>query len=60
MAITVDCGENKHGLCTGRGRTAYLFPQESRSLDEPQFICGCWCHHGGPGIPCKMCAKDDD
>lgn len=53
MPITVDCGEGKHDLCIGTGHTAYLFPQESRKLDEPPFYCGCRCHHDGTGTPCK-------
>lgn len=55
MAVTVDCGEGKHALCTGRGRIAYLFPQESRGRDEPPFYCGCACHHDGDGVPCVVC-----
>lgn len=56
MPITVDCGENKHDLCTGRGRTAYLIPQESRALDEEPFNCGCTCHHApDPKVPCREC-----
>lgn len=56
MSVTVDCGEGKHDLCTGTGRTAYLIPQESRGFDEPPFNCGCPCHHdGGLGVPCKEC-----
>lgn len=55
MAITVDCGEGKHKLCSGRGHTAYLFPQESIPLDKPAFHCGCWCHHDGTGVPCQFC-----
>lgn len=53
MAITFDCGEGKHDLCTGRGRAAYMFPQESRYLHEPPFNCGCPCHHDGRGVPCR-------
>lgn len=62
MAVTVDCGEGKHALCTGSGRTAYLFPQESRSHDEPPFDCGCRCHHDGRegSVPCAACAREDD
>lgn len=52
MPITVDCGEGKHDLCTGTGRTAYLISQESRGYDEPPFYCGCHCHHDGSGTPC--------
>jgi hypothetical protein len=55
MAITVACGEGKHGLCSGSGRTAYLIPQESRGFDEPPFACGCICHHDGTGVPCREC-----
>ena len=54
MARTVDCGEGRHGQCTGTGRTAYLVPQESRDLDEPAFHCGCRCHHDGQGVPCAL------
>lgn len=54
MAKTVDCGEGKHDLCTGRGHTAYLFPQESRDHDEPPFYCGCKCHHVSDAkVPCQ-------
>jgi len=57
VSVTVDCGEGKHALCTGRGHTSYLFPQESRELSEPPFDCGCRCHHGGgAGVPCRACA----
>ena len=58
MSITVDCGEGKHDLCVGKGRTAYLFPQESRGTDEPPFACGCRCHHDGTGVPCGACGRD--
>lgn len=57
MSVTVDCGEGKHSLCSGQGRTAHLFPQESRSHDEPAFFCGCRCHHDGSGLPCRECAR---
>lgn len=53
MSVTVDCGEGKHDLCSGRGRTAYLFPQESPEPDEPSFYCGCPCHHNETSsVPC--------
>lgn len=56
MSVTVDCGENKHDLCTGTGRTAYLIPQDSRSLDEPEFNCGCTCHHKPDAkVLCREC-----
>ena len=55
MSITVDCGEGKHTVCRGKGRTAYMFPQEDRDYDEPEFNCGCRCHHGGEGVPCQEC-----
>lgn len=55
MSVTVDCGEGKHDLCVGYGHTAYLFPQDSRDLDEPPFNCGCVCHHDGRGTPCPEC-----
>lgn len=55
MAVTVDCGEGKHQLCVGRGRTAYLFPQESKDAGEEPFYCGCGCHHDGTEgcVPCS-------
>lgn len=58
MATTVDCGEGRHQVCTGRGYTAYLIPQDSRRLDEAPFYCGCQCHHrglatGGRGVRCS-------
>jgi hypothetical protein len=56
MSVTVDCGEGKHDLCAGTGRTAYLFPQESRDLGQKPFACGCPCHHEGRGVPCPECA----
>jgi hypothetical protein len=60
MSVTVDCGEGKHTLCGGTGRIAYLFPQESRGYDEPPFACGCECHHGGQGVPCRECNALDE
>lgn len=55
MSKTVDCGEGRHELCNGTGRTAFMFPQEDRHYDEPPFNCGCPCHHGGSGVPCPEC-----
>lgn len=55
MSLTVDCGEGRHNACTGHGRTAYMFPQESRGRDEPPFARGCVCHHDGRGVPCQEC-----
>ena len=52
MSTTVDCGEGRHRQCVGIGHVAYLFPQDSRSPDEPPFFCGCRCHHTGIGTPC--------
>lgn len=60
MSKTVDCGEGRHDLCVGYAHTAYLFPQESRPLDEAPFACACRCHHDGRGVPCTACKKDDD
>lgn len=55
MGVTVDCGEGKHTICSGRGHTAYLFPQESVPWGEPAFYCGCGCHHDGREgcVPCS-------
>lgn len=65
MSITIDCGEGKHDLCIGTGRSAYMFPQEDRFPPDPPFYCGCQCHHEGVkgrdgerifGTPCAECA----
>lgn len=56
MSITVDCGEDKHGLCVGFGHTSYMYPQESRGMDEEPFNCGCRCHHlPDAAVPCREC-----
>lgn len=56
MSVTLDCGENKHDLCTGTGRQAYLVPQEDRWPPDPPFNCGCTCHHTRDAkVPCRQC-----
>ncbi len=40
MALTIDCGEGKHDVCSGSGTDVYLFPQESGK----RFTCACRCH----------------
>lgn len=59
MSRTVDCGEGRHDLCVGYAHTSYLFPQDSRPIDEEPFPCGCRCHHKeGARVPCKACVPD--
>ena len=42
MALTIDCGEGKHDVCSGTITGAsYLFPQ---TADEPPRPCRCDCH----------------
>lgn len=51
VSVTIDCGEGKHEVCSGSGDQPYLIPQDA----GPRFECGCPCHHGGIGVPCREC-----